>query len=280
MTAGNVGYLVLGTPRAGTNLLSHALHVTGQAGDPDEWYGPSRLHDRLRSWGLADPRSRPAAPRATDWPAYQRRLADLTANGGRFGVKVFHYHVEWLFRSGQLRCPVELLPPEFRGDVRVIMISRRDVVAQAVSMAIASRTGIYAHLPGVEPVRVPTTLAWWRDEAPPLAPEGRPLTADAFDPAEIHQIVTGIRRQHAAWTGWLAGTRLPRLDVTYEDLVVRRESVLQSVFGLLGISVRAAGLPAPDLRRQASALNRELIEAYRTWSARPAEPAVLVGRPG
>ncbi|MCG5211965.1 Stf0 family sulfotransferase [Streptosporangium soli] len=272
MATGNIGYLVLGAPRSGTNLLCHALHATGEAGEPDEWYGLSRLHRRLLRWGLAHPDSRQEAPRATDWPAYRQRLAERAAGEGRFGVKVFPYHVDPLFRSGQLSSPVDLLPTGYRADIRVIVVSRRDVVAQAVSMAIASRTGVFADVPGDVPVRVPTRVAWWREGPPPaLVPEGHRLTADAFDPAEIHQIVAGVRRQHAVWAGWLAATRFPRLSVTYEDLVDRRELVLQSAFDLLGMSARAVDHPDSGLRRQATALNGEIGEAYREWlGARPA----------
>lgn len=263
-----IGYLVLGAPRSGTNLLCHALRATGQAGAPDEWYGVSRLDDALRELGLAHPDSTPQEPRATDWPAFQRRLAERAGSGARFGVKVFHYQVESLFRSGQFASPLDLLPEDYRGDARVILVSREDVVAQAVSMAIAARTGIFADVRGGRAQRVPTRFAWWSDGLPPtLVDNPAELTADSFDPAEIHQIIAAVQRHHASWTGWVAGTRLPRLRITYEDLVARRDSVLQSAYDLLGIPARAADFTESGLQRQATGLNVELASRYRQWAA-------------
>ncbi|MEW2403458.1 Stf0 family sulfotransferase [Streptomyces sp. NPDC046862] len=262
----NIGYLVLGSPRTGTNLLCHALRVSGQAGDPDEWYGLSRLHRTLRDWDLAHPESRPDAPQATDWAAYQQRLLEKTGSGGRFGVKVFYYHVERLFRTKQISSPVELLPEGHRADVRVILVARRDVVGQAVSMAIASRSGIFADVPGERFVPTATKVAWWREGPPPaLVRDTDELTADAFDAAEIHQIVTAVRRHQDVWEQWLDSTRLPRVRVTYEDIVNRREDTLQAVFDVLGMPDRASEYTNPGLRRQATSLNQEIAERYREW---------------
>ncbi|MES0833706.1 Stf0 family sulfotransferase [Nocardiopsis tropica] len=276
---GRIGYLVLGSPRTGTNLLCHALHATGQAGEPAEWYGTSSLHENLAAQELAHPDSRPEAPRATDWAAYQRALLGRTGSGNRFGVKVFLYHLEPLLKSGQMASPVDLLPDGYRDDVRIITVSRRDVVAQAVSMIIASRTGIFVDVPGVAPRRVPTTTTWWR-EGPPAALVTNPeeLTADLFDSAEVHQLITAIRRHHSTWSDWLADTRFPTLSVTYEDLVDRRESVLSSTFELLGIHTRAAEFTDPGPRRQATALNDELAARYRLWLADRPGAATTTGR--
>ncbi|MFJ9085798.1 Stf0 family sulfotransferase [Streptomyces sp. NPDC102384] len=262
----NMGYLVLGSPRTGTNLLCHALRVSGEAGDPDEWYGLSRLHETLSDWGLAHPESRPEAPQAKSWTAYQNRLLEKTSSSGRFGVKVFYYHVERLFRTGQITSPVELLPESHRQRVRVILVSRRDVVAQAVSMAIASRTGIFAEVPGKKPVRIPTRLAWWREGPPPaLAEQTDRLTAEAFAPLEIHQIVNAVRRHHDLWATWLESTTIPRLCVTYEDLIDHREATLQAAFDLLDVSDRASLHSDPGLLRQATDLNQQVAENYREW---------------
>jgi LPS sulfotransferase NodH len=264
-----MGYLVLGSPRTGTNLLCHALRVSGKAGDPDEWYGLSRLHGILEDWGLAHPRSRPEVPQATDWAAYQQRLLEKTSSGGRFGVKVFHYHVERLFHTGQISSPVELLPESCRSDVRVILVARQDVVAQAVSMAVAYRTGIFADVPEERSVPTPTRLAWWR-EGPPTPPAAASdvLTVDAFDPSEIHQMITAIRRHQDFWENWLDSTRLPRVRVSYEDIVNRREITLQAVFDVLGMPDRASEYTDPGLRRQATSLNKRIAERYRDWLRR------------
>lgn len=252
------GYVIVGMPRSGTNLLCEVLTETGRAGHPDEWYGPSRLHGRLVEWGLAHPDSTPAIARATSWAAYRQRLFTRTNTQGCFAMKLFPHHAEPLVRSGQAASLLDLVPEPCRENLKVILVRRADVVMQAVSVAVAHNTGVY--LKGSDPV--PTTIRFWED-----GPDrGRPVDEReaAYDPEWIDDITMKIRQGNRRWSSWIAEQGLPSLDISYEELVDRRSATLTRVHTFLDLETPTR-FPPPHIEKQAGRLNEEIAARYRAW---------------
>ena len=63
-------YIIACLERTGSNLLCGALRATRRLGDPDEWLGQSRLHNRLVAAGLNAAGSTKAHPRPRDFAQY------------------------------------------------------------------------------------------------------------------------------------------------------------------------------------------------------------------
>ncbi|WP_035849869.1 Stf0 family sulfotransferase [Kitasatospora azatica] len=256
------GYAILGAPRTGSNILCEVLTDSGRAGNPDEWYGPSRLHQRLVDWGLAQADSSPTMPRATSWYDYRQRLLSETSAGGVFGLKLFHYQARPLLRSGQLDSLSDFLPEQCRADLKVILMRRDDIVAQAVSVAVAHNTGVY--LAGHRPVR--TTRRFWEQDTEDDAAAQVLLRSQEHDyaPEWIDRIVAGLRAEYRAWDDWLSGQDLPVLTISYEDMVQRRSATLERVWDHLELG-RRSEFPPPRISKQGDSLNASIAERYTSW---------------
>ena len=128
---------------------------------------------------------------------------------------------------------------ELLGDVRFVLVTREDKVAQAVSLWRAVQTQS------------------WRADAP-----GRPCEA-AYSFAAIDHLVAQLEAHEAAWRDWLARRGAPSaapLELSYEAIVADPRAAVARV-------LRFAGLPDadpgdPPLRAQGDAVSREWAQRY------------------
>lgn len=197
-------YVIASTPRSGSSLLAEALLDCG-FGYAAEWF-----------------------PVGADTGACLAAMRKEGTRGGVTGVKV---HGDQLRRHGL----ADLLPREFPG-TRYVLLSRRDRVRQAVSLARAIQTG-----------------AWTSRDAPRGAP--------AYDREQIARCLADIEGQHQAWEDFLASRGITPLRVDYEDLVGDREGTVRRVLAFLGAPAPAR-IPPPRLARQADAISEEWARAY------------------
>lgn len=123
--------------------------------------------------------------------------------------------------------------------LRVIHITRGDVLGQAISLRIATRTGQWssghAATPGAEPV---------------------------YDFEGLCATIEAIGRANAGIRLLVEAAGLPCHPVTYEALVADPEATVRGIEGWAGLPDRAAPLPPPALERQASAVSREHRERF------------------
>lgn len=119
-------YLILSLPRTGSTMLGSALEGTGLAGVPLEYFNPQHLKQ------LPQPVS-PAALQSYYRDVVSRRT---TANGV-FGMKIHQKQFASLFMEGG---KISLAGQRFLSSFdRIISITRRDKVAQAMSQVTAYR---------------------------------------------------------------------------------------------------------------------------------------------
>lgn len=110
-------YVVCFLPRSGSNLFCDGLSASQWSGEPDEWFGPSRLHRRLYEWGLADPLSSRENPKPICWESYVKALIEKTSSNDTFGVKVHWYHlalVSQAYKNGNF---IDLRSSRLRGEI-------------------------------------------------------------------------------------------------------------------------------------------------------------------
>lgn len=113
---------------------------------------------------------------------YPERLPD----GATVALVHLHY-VEHLVRT-----------PE-----RAVLLYRRNLLAQAVSWAVAYRTGSWV--------------------------DGAPTPPVHIDPAEVVALAGELRAARADWLDWLAVHQVPTLAVAYEDLVAEPQRLRRVV---------------------------------------------------
>jgi trehalose 2-sulfotransferase len=133
----------------------------------------------------------------------------------------------------------------FFGGCAFIWIWRDDLVAQAVSWAKATQTGVwYDHL------------------------SRRPAARAVFDFDEIERLLREVADHNKPWQLWFAANQIEPLAIRYEDLASDQLEGTQRALAFLGLEL-PAGLPIVEqTRRQRDALNDEWIKRFRELAAR------------
>lgn len=246
------------TPRSGSTLLCEMLRATGVAGKPLEHF------EVLRHSGLPrQPREyffdgevdravlnllaplEPPRPDGESPEAWRERIlrAGVTPNGA-WGGKLMWGHVGDLLArlrafDGLADAGLATALRELLGDVRFVLVTREDKVAQAVSLWRAVQTDR------------------WRADAPGHAREA------VYSFAAVDHLVAQLEQHEAAWRAWFArggAPSAPPLELTYEGIGADPRAAVARV-------LRFAGLPNadpgnPSLSAQGDAVSREWVERY------------------
>jgi trehalose 2-sulfotransferase len=235
-------YVIASTPRCGSTFLSTVLWQTGVLGAPSEYWNyhkraavktiGTKMMERLEALSRAD--------------YLTKLLACRTSKNGVFGVKV-HYND---FEEAIRRFP-ELL--DLVAPTKFIYIERLDKVAQAVSMARAVQTGVYA--------------SWRKGRDGPSAANLR------YDRELIANFLVKLEEQNLNWKRWFEDNKIDPFVVSYESLAADQAAVAGSVMKLLDVENDE---PQPvryrPLSRQGDSINKEWIARYKS------EPAVDANR--
>ena len=120
--------------------------------------------------------------------------------------------------TGQIVLPLMFYDelPRFRSEWKFIVLQRRDVVRQAISLAIAERTGR------------------WHEDAEPIGE----VHVDDFDPAHILRCMDAIAQVNAHIARLVSALGVETLQVTYEDLVADKRGISDRIGGFLDLSAR------------------------------------------
>lgn len=172
-------YLIATTQRTGSHYLAHLLARTSWGGVPFEYMNPHRvaLELRLRGWAITDESER---------RLLREMQARRTGATGFFGLKA-HWHT---WQEAAARPLVgDLARPSC-----IVHLSRRDREAQAASLAIAERSGVWVEF----------------DERP------RPPTG--CTDAARERALRRIESERRAWEAYLATWPGPVLRLVYEDV--------------------------------------------------------------
>lgn len=194
-----VAVFVAGAPRCGSSLLCRAMSATGVLGHPDEFFNRDSMADQHRNPDI-------------DYAACAliQRREGMTGNGVMAG-KIFWAH----FMA--LRTEIDFdrwFPVQ-----RWIFLRRRDLLGQAVSLAIAQQT------------------KQWNST---YASQGPPHYSRPLIEKELGTINVG----NAGWERYFAVRRIEALSLWYEDIDGDMPAALLAVASFVGGAPLAAQLRA------------------------------------
>ncbi|HET7575688.1 MAG TPA: Stf0 family sulfotransferase [Sphingomicrobium sp.] len=215
-------YLIASTQRSGSYLLSYLLRETGQLGFPLEYLHPEHAPMWQQRFGVS-------SLNEVILNLFERR----TSPNGWFGIKAHWPHYVWARKQGV---------DDLLRFGRFIRMEREDRLAQAVSLALARKTGAWVSLQQ-------------KDAAP------------AYDDAAISGALDTLDRDSRAWDEWARTNGAKSLHIVYEELVADPLGVVNHVLREFGLD-EVDSLPPVPLQKQASAVNGEWIRRYNTRTER------------
>jgi LPS sulfotransferase NodH len=243
--------VVASTPRSGSSLLCLALERTRLVGVPREYFLPSMLESGHRVLGAPRPTAKETLRRlrrrlglnrwwwgyweidpSTMAPYIQALVACRSTANGIFALKIHWEHFEHAHRMGF--CLSQLPQP-----ITWIHCERRDRIAQAVSFEKAMQTGAF-HI-GEETRQATNHLR--------------------YDDGAIMNRHERLQRSVSSWKHYFQSAGITPVPVVYEDLAADYEGTISRVLEALGH--KDVPVPPPPLQRQANAVNKRWIEAFR-----------------
>lgn len=192
-------YCIASTMRSGSSLLARMLWETGVLGSPWEFFNPYAM-DKLLS--------------------RDELLQTYTSPNGVFGAKV-HWH--------QAIEATDEMPFDF-----FIHLTRRDKLAQAISLVRARQTGQWCSLQQEE-----------------VAPQ--------YDFHGISEALQQIKAAEHSWEVFFADASVQPLRLVYEDF---GKDTVRQVLKFLGVQEMSDPIELPELHRQADALTQEWKTRY------------------
>ena len=224
-------YLLGFCNRCGSNLLAETLCSTPYfAGFREELNGPMVVN-RIRRDRLAS------------FPDYIRVCSEPARHEGR----IYGFKATWTQIAMLLRFGIDRMYPS----VRILHMTRRDVVAQAVSYWIAYQTKQWT-----SKIRVA-------------------VAGPTFDPERIRSMMEAalFSEQAIAWVCTLRD--IPRQRIVYEDFIAAPADTMQAIGRFSGLDLAGWTPPEPTLRKQATEVN----DAFRARFMDYAREAYFVPPP-
>jgi LPS sulfotransferase NodH len=159
-----------------------------------------------------------------------------------FGLKVFPQQLEALQRSNQplLETVLATMLPK-GGPRRVVYLRRRDRIAQTVSYARASLSGI------------------WRKEQ-----EKSDAALPQYSEAALESAERGIELQESVWARMFHHLDIHPLTLWHEDVISAPAAAADEVARYIGVTIDpGAGITVPTISKQAAGDAYEWVQMYR-----------------
>ncbi len=239
-------FVLAGTPRTGSNLLTHALASVG-LGPVDEIFSRASLADA----GVG-------APTPDGLRAYLARRIEAGDGGATVGVKIFWHQV----RGRGIETPIGEL---FTGRPRPVVfhLHRRDVPLQAVSILRAYASGRFARYVEGDNRRHLYQDAYWGPTGAAAAARLREQRGDLYDFGDLRRIIGHIESDNEAWHALYRSTGVPVHPVCYEDVAADLTGQVETMLGLIGVDREIAGDYRSPLGVQRDDLSYDLARRLR-----------------
>jgi LPS sulfotransferase NodH len=201
------------TNRSGSNYLAELLGLTKQVNVAGEFLNFDTALTHIRKDGL------------NSFADYFTGLADRLSVKGNFACKIAITQVALMQQAGLLD---ELMPY-----ASFVVSERADLLGQAISLEIASRTGKWTSY---------------------MQPTGA-VTEDDFDRNRLEMIIRSIAREQQLFRLFFGINGIEYFQVNYEQLTSHTATVMQMACDWLGIEAPPDCFQPTGTQRQSDALN-------------------------
>lgn len=229
-----VSLLICTTPRSGSTYFANTLRGAGCFGVPEEWLHPYNYEPVLQKKGFsADVSARTLIECLWESATTESGVFAIKTMWDRFEVFLKKAREEYeradILRGG---IPDRLDWPSVKDyfpSSRIILLTRKDRVGQAISYIRAHQTGIWHRIEGThEGIEQTSTTEF---------PEQR--QRNYFDPAFIKLIMDNFRWQEESWRKLFWLERIKPLEIEYECFLQNKDGVIRQVAELMGLPVDA-----------------------------------------
>ena len=228
----NMKYLILGSPRSGSTLVSRILFETKMAGDPLEFFNGYLLELACRISGQKE-------------LSFDRFLAEMklrrTSPNGVFGMQLHYSQLLMRFSSDSINNPMIGFVHDFD---KHIWLRRRNKLRQAISFVIAKKTG-----------------AWSSEDQK----KNEKLEAEDISMIEVLSALRFVSFNDYGWESLISAAKLDVHEVWYEDLIANYQSVCSGIFNYLQITSNIEMVPSPPISKQGTDLNEKLFSDALHW---------------
>ncbi|MBU3020864.1 Stf0 family sulfotransferase [Aestuariibacter sp. A3R04] len=213
--------VIASTVRSGSHMLGHVLRQTDAFGFPLEYVNKHNLSEWKKRFN-----------RRSLSGVLEDVMAKRTSPNGVFGIKIHYSHIA---RFGGFSALCEMLPnPHF------VLLTREDVMAQAVSLAIARQTGSW--ISGQSDTR--------------NEPEYR-----------FSDIDDGLRRvcmENASWQYALSASGRRYMQIHFSDVKANTANAVLRIADFMGVAVDTRKIPqVPVTKSQGSELNKQWLTKFQ-----------------
>ncbi|MCU7556109.1 Stf0 family sulfotransferase [Alteromonas sp. ASW11-19] len=212
--------VIASTVRSGSHMLGHALHATGAFGFPLEYAHPKNLAEWQKRFGVTNSEA-----------AFEQLLKTRTSENGVFGIKIHYRHLNTL---GGLKGLLSRFP-----DPHFVLLTRDDLVAQAVSLSIARQTG-----------------NWISGQAD----NNKPVTYSYND------IADSMRRvilDNASWQYLLAANGVKSLAMQFSEVQSNTRHAITRIADFMNVEIDPQTVPTtPVTQAQKNSVNQTWIERF------------------
>lgn len=248
-------YIVCATPRSGSTLLCDLLAETGVAGRPESYFRRQDISDWARRWGVSPPDQ-------TDSEEFDRSYLAAALRAGASENGVFGLRLMW-GSVAELSARLNALYPGLHdeaalfeksfGKILYIHLSRRDRIAQAVSLLRAEQSGLW-HLAadGTE-----------RERSSPPAHA-------VYDADRLSGFLTELEMDDAVWVAFFARNRIEPLRLTYETMAAAPQVAIAGILSALGREPERVATVKSRTAKLADKTSLEWADRFRRKSDRQA----------
>ncbi|SNY51652.1 LPS sulfotransferase NodH [Arsukibacterium tuosuense] len=210
--------IIASTGRCGSHMLGHALYKTNSFGFPLEYANAGNLARWQQRFGTNN---------------FEQLMSSImqhrTSANGVFSIKIHYHHIP---QFGGFKNVMSLFP-----NARYILLSRHDVLKQAVSLAIANQTGVW--IAGQRPV----------NEHP------------VYDAAQINYCLRQTILNNASWRYTLAASGVDYVEMDFGEIKQNLASSISRIAEFVGTEVST--LPTKQAtEKQSNDLNIEWTRRF------------------
>lgn len=242
-------YLICASPRSGSTLLCNLLTQAG-AGKPHSFFRVKSIADWADGWGLPH-----VTPETYGVDYIVAAIAAGTDGTDVFGMRTMWDSVEPLLARlavlNGVKDDLAQLTDQF-GPLKFIHLSRKDRIAQAVSLAIAEQTGL-----------------WHRHADGSILEQTKTPQVPVYDHDAIVQQLDGLNADAANWARWFAKTQIAPHILTYENLASDPQGELATLLTFLGHDPTIARSVKPGTAKLADQTNADWVARFRAETGLP-----------